>query len=524
MYVPATRRSPGATVGSDNPQMDARENLRLACVDATERLVDALSERGFEALTQGGGDTWRGMVHIAGSDAHTVFDVQIQSDHPYAPPNVTPLSRAAAEAWLGARVSEYYEPSNSWHRERGGQLCLFEQEDHTRLPWADPDALLDQVQAWLAQDRVGWPDDLPALDLERYLEPTGEVVLYSDIQKVAGCVVKLRGRNRGQWTVDRPAKVPRSRRGKKALWARDVALVLDIGELTHPIRDWVSLLDAAGDLSTQLLREVKFGVRELALIYSRGDATGVLAVRLVLHESGWTIVAHRASSMDGDALTTRSHPHRAVLAQRRVTIVGVGAVGSVLCDLLHRSGVGELHLIDPDTVLPGNIVRHLVDKNYVGKAKVDAVKATLHDARPWATTSVTTETARVSSLKQACEILATSDVVVDASADSTASPLIAAAARAGAGRALGVAVLADGYAIRVDHWPEPLAGALRPPLLPPATPGPYETGCSSPVSTTPPTAVWEAAALGARHAIDALLGDNHSAGEERIIRAGDGAS
>lgn len=504
--------------------MDASENLRLSCLDATERLVDVLSERGFDVLTQVRDDTWRGMVHIAGSNAQTVVDVQIQGDHPFVPPKVTPLSRVAAEAWLGVNVPEYYEPSNSWHRERGGWLCLFEQEDHTRLPWADPNALLDQVQAWLAQDRAGWPDDLPALDLERYLEPTGEALLYSDIHEVAGWVVKLRGRNHGPWTVDRPAKVPRGRRGKRALWARGVVLVLDLGELTHPIRDWTSLLDAAGDLSTQLVREVDCGVRELALIYSRGDAAGVLAVRLVSSGSGWTLMAHRASSIDDEALTTRSHPQRAVLAQRRVTIVGVGAVGSVLSDLMHRSGIGELHLIDPDTVLPGNVVRHLVGKEHVGKAKVDAVKATLQDVRPWATTSVTTESAWVSSLEQACAILATSDLVVDASADSTASPMIAAAARAGAGRALGVAVLADGYAIRVDHWPEPPTGALRPPVLPPANPGSYETGCSSPVSTTPPAAVWEAAALGARHAIDALLCDDHGAGEERIVRAGDGAS
>ncbi|MGW6695089.1 ThiF family adenylyltransferase [Rhodococcus sp. NPDC054953] len=502
--------------------LDANEQLRLSCLDATERLVDVLSVHGFEAPSHDR-ETWRGMVHVTGLDVHTAVDLQIHSDYPYAQPKVTPLSRSEAETWLGVDVPGYYEPSNSWHRERGGQLCLFEQEDHTRLPWADPDALLDQVQAWLAQDRAGWPGDLPALDLERYLEPTGEVVLYSDIQKVVGCVVKLRGRSPGPWAVDRPAKVPRGRMGRQALWARGVVLVLDLGELTHPIRDWASLLDAAGDAGARLAREVKYGVRELALIYRRLGTSGVLAVRLVPNNSGWTLKAHRASSMGDDALTTRSHPQRAVLAQRRVTIVGVGAVGSVLSDLLHRSGVGELRLIDPDTVLPGNVVRHLVGKEHVGKAKVDAVKETLQATRPSAATSITAESASVSSLEQACELLKTSDLVVDASADSTASPMIAAVARAGAGHAIGVAVLADGYAIRVDHWPEPPTGFLPPPVLPPASPGIYESGCSSPVSTTPPAAVWEAAALGARHAIDALLGDNHSAGEERIVRAGGSA-
>jgi len=503
-------------------QTDASEQLRLSCLEATERLIDVLSVRGFQALSHDRG-VWRGLVYVARSDAQTAVDVQVYSDYPYAQPRVTPLLRTAAEAWLGAAVPEYYEPSYSWHRESGGWLCLFEQEDHTRLPWADPNAFLDQVQEWLAEDSAGWPRDLPALDLERYLESSGEVVLYDDIHKVTGQVVSLHRRHHGPWTVDRPAKVPRGPRGKTARWPGGVALVLDIGELSHPIRDWPSLLDAARAQSARLEREVAEGVRELVLNYRRGDAHGVLAVRLLPNGSSWMIKAHRAASMDSETLVARSHPQRAVLAQRRVVIVGVGAVGSVISDLLHRSGVGELRLIDPDVVLPGNVVRHLVGTEHVGKAKVDAVKEALQAARPSAVTSVVAEQSRVLSLEQACDLLASCDLVVDASADSTASRMIAAAARAGAGRALGVAVLADGYAIRVDRWPEPPTGPLVPPVLPPASPGTFETGCSSPVSTTPPAAVWEAAALGARHAIDALLSHNSSAGEERRLRPGGSA-
>lgn len=498
-------------------QGGANEQLRLSCLNATERLVDALAIRGFDAPDQTR-SAWRGMVRVEGSDARTAVDVQIDRDYPFAQPKVTPLTRSAAAEWLGMDVANYYEPSNTWHRERGGQLCLFEQEDHTRLPWVDPDTLFEQVRAWLAQDRAGWPGDPPSLDLERYLEPTGEVVLYNHIRQVAGLVVKLRGPRGGPWKVDRPAKMPRGRRGTKAQWPRGVTLVIDIGEPAHPIRDWGSLLEAVGSESRLLVREVNSGVRELALIYHRGGASGVLAIRLTAIERGWLLKAHRASSLDGDSLSIRSHPQRAVLAQRRVTIIGVGAVGSVLADILHRSGVGGLHLIDPDTILPGNVVRHLVGMEYVGRAKVDAVKKFLQTARPSAATSFTIEKTEISSLEQVSALLGASDLVIDASADSTASPMIAAAARAGLGPALGVAVLADGYAMRVDHWPEPLAGGLPAPVLPPVQPGVYETGCSTPVSTTPPAAAWEAAALGARHAIDALLGDNCCAGEERALR------
>lgn len=494
-------------------QLNATEQLRLSCTEATERLVDALSVRGFQALN--GHRSWRGLVDIA-STAKTAVHLHIPTDYPYVQPKVHPLSRMEAETWLGAAcLLQYFEASDSWHRERDGSLCLFAQEDHTRLPWADPDSLFDQMEAWLCEDRAGWSGDQPALDLERYLDSTGEVVLYNELQKVVGKIVLMCRRRSGPWTIGLPAKVPRGRKGMKASWPGGVALVLDVGELGRPIRDWTSLVDAVGESRKRLEREVNDGVRELMIVYRRGDARGVLAVRLSSDGSVWTVTAHRAAPTNNEDLVRRSHPQRAVLAQQRVAVVGLGAIGSVLADLLHRSGVGRLHLIDPDVVLPGNFVRHLAGQEHVGKAKVVAVAELMRTARPASDAVVTGEIAWVATLQRATELLSSYDLVVDASADSTASALIAVSARAGAGRAISVAVLAEGYAIRVDPWPEPTTGALAAPVLPPMTSGTYESGCSSPISTTPPAAVWEAAALGARHCIDALLGASFA--EERVL-------
>jgi len=503
----------------------ATEQLHLACVDATERLVDTLSVRGFKPLSNTPG-TWRGQVLLdrdpEAGDVRTAIEVRIPSDYPFAQPKVRPLTKAAAETWLNEEVPAYHEASYTWHCEPGGYLCLFDQEDHTRLPWANADALLEQVRAWLREDRAGWPNDPPALDLERYLDPTGEVVLYDDLRPVNSNVVYLQRTRSGPWAIGRAAKVRRGRQGKKSPWPAGVALVLDIGELARPIRDWSSLLDAAGEQRRHLELEVGDGVRELVLAYRRADAVGVIALRLRRSGSGWTVAAHRAAPMNPEALSRRMHPDHVDLAERRVAVVGVGAIGSVLADLLHRSGVGHLHLIDPDLVLPGNLVRHLVGVNHVGVPKVRAVAETLRTARPGSMATVTPDHRRISSLEEACNLLGSCDLVVDASADSTASGLIAAAARAGAGRAISVCVLADGYAIRADHWPSPVAGDLAASVLPPVRPGEYEAGCSSPISTTPPAAAWEAAALGARHAIEALLGSTDVAGEERVLRSPEG--
>ena len=58
-----------------------------------------------------------------------------------------------------------------------------------------------------------------------------------------------------------------------------------------------------------------------------------------------------------------------------VTIVGVGALGSLCADLLTRSGVGKIKIIDYDTVNLDNLQRqHIYTEKDVGKYKVKVAK------------------------------------------------------------------------------------------------------------------------------------------------------
>nr|WP_246316455.1 ThiF family adenylyltransferase [Kineococcus aurantiacus] len=206
------------------------------------------------------------------------------------------------------------------------------------------------------------------------------------------------------------------------------------------------------------------------------------------------------------------------LSGKRVTVVGVGAIGSVAADLLHRSGVGHLHLIDADIVLPGNTTRHLIGEQAIGQRKVHAVATALRAARPHGG-AVTVEDGEVATASAALRVLTTADLVLDATADSTATAVLTLASKAGAGHLVSVAVLADGYAIRVDRHPLPAGTEVLPaPDLPPLAPAVYEAGCGSPVSTTPPAAVWEAAAMATRHGLAVLLNaTTTSAGEQRQL-------
>ncbi len=62
----------------------------------------------------------------------------------------------------------------------------------------------------------------------------------------------------------------------------------------------------------------------------------------------------------------------------RALIVGCGALGGSVANLLVRAGIGSVGLIDPDVVELGNLHRQLLfDEKDVGRRKVDAAKENL---------------------------------------------------------------------------------------------------------------------------------------------------
>ncbi len=59
---------------------------------------------------------------------------------------------------------------------------------------------------------------------------------------------------------------------------------------------------------------------------------------------------------------------------RKITAVGMGALGSQIANLLARSGYGKWSLVDSDVLLPHNFARHALVHSLVGMPKVDAMK------------------------------------------------------------------------------------------------------------------------------------------------------
>lgn len=71
------------------------------------------------------------------------------------------------------------------------------------------------------------------------------------------------------------------------------------------------------------------------------------------------------------------------LRRSRVAVFGVGGVGGYTVEALARSGVGELHLIDNDTVSLTNINRQIIAlHSTVGRDKVDVMRERVLDINP----------------------------------------------------------------------------------------------------------------------------------------------
>lgn len=70
------------------------------------------------------------------------------------------------------------------------------------------------------------------------------------------------------------------------------------------------------------------------------------------------------------------------ITETSVVIVGLGAMGSWVANLLARSGFGNFTLIDDDPVEYSNLNRSLFDTGDVGRLKIDVVRAQIQDILP----------------------------------------------------------------------------------------------------------------------------------------------
>lgn len=468
-----------------------------------QHFEEGLLRAGFvEAETE-----WRGSVGPSGNQVEVA--VFLPERFPFGPPKVRPTMENSV-LW-------------SWHRELDGSLCLVAEDDHDELWWVEAPAFLDHVSEWLQQAARGWPDDRPDLDLDRYFHRSTDqrVYLYDEQASVGNTFIRFRQDKNNTMRASRGTTVQKARNSTKEFGG----YVVDLGEVDVPPRTWADIsarIQPQVDLDSRIRRRE---VNVVLLKYLRGSHEGIIALKVISTVDG--IEARRLTSAANTATarSARAGLQQTLLCDKRVAIIGLGALGSFSADMLARAGVRHLTLVDGDVILPGNIVRHLVGRESIGLPKVDAVRAYIVDRYEHGAEDIDVFSQNLATAGQVARLIKEHDLVVNASADFSTTALLHVVAESLGANIISVVLQDDGSAYRVDVLPT-LEGVPPLPPLPTSQEGSqrlpdlFEAGCGSPISPTPPHAVMEAAAAAVRHCIGLLTGQPlHPAGESRSLAA-----
>lgn len=467
-----------------------REQLPARALEFAEGLESA----GFEPSEPR--NCWAGQVD--GRD----ITVTIGDDFPFYPPKV--------------RIDPPPQEL-TWHLERDGSMCLYTTAGRYGLPWKDAEVLLERVREWFHQADHGWPDDPGDPDLERYFGAADErlLITYEDIDDLVGHIFVERHVN-DQWThvtqggtLTRQYARDKQRNRHRARWA----FAADLGLLNQPVWDWKSIC-ARAQLPDSLLAlaESPGLAGTLLLRYQRDGVEGRRTSAVALQVAGGAQPEVRALRVAEDSPPARRRiragPDADMLGRKTVAIVGCGAVGSFLADLLARSGVGWLELVDSDYLRPSNCVRHLAPAPYVPRSKVAAVRDVLSDCEAMDANCIDVHPKKID-LELAIRLFRDADLIVDATADPSVEEILYHVAQEAVSEYVRVSVHRDGDLVRVDrlgrgtadsdHRPEPVEpreGADRATYR--------EVGCGDPVSPAPPWAATAAANIACRWSIDTL--------------------
>lgn len=479
---------------------------RAPPLPAREGYAEALVEAGFSD----NGERLRGPVRwtdTTGAPRTTRIEVRFDERFPFAPPVVRVVDPDGA-----LELTFHLErPDPEAVRGVSGNLCLWESDvpvEHA--PWLSPSGLLARVAGWLEQTDAGWPGD-EACDLERYLPQSDDVMVLYRSDQLTGLdrtpvqvepgpngTVSVTGRAAHLW----PKKGTRRRRRDTAnAWLEDV------GELSRPLSSWAEVREVLHNPGDVRLAVFGGAIRYLLLRYRRGCAASVLVLRVKRAGDDIVVEACAAADEAPAALQLRAGAQAAALADLSVAVIGCGAVGSFAAEVLYRSGVREIGLYDYDQLRPGNVVRHLGTLEDVGRLKADVVRDRV-EAVGGDLSGVHARFCQLRTLELARRLVSGYDIVLDATANARAGSLLAVAAQEAPAPdgavVISVCVQRQGEVVRVDRLPLRPGETHLPPLpLLEGAPVLADAGCGSPVSITPPTAVWAAALL----AVETVVGE-----------------
>jgi molybdopterin/thiamine biosynthesis adenylyltransferase len=453
--------------------------------------VRELEARGFG---HDSGNAWTGPITVpsAAGDEVRRYKLVLPDDFPFSWPTV-----------FFARPPGAYD----WHLQPPGQLCLWRREDTRDRPWETVEGLFSRIRQWHERARDGWPGDEGDLDLDRYFaaDPGYPLVTYGDLSQLTGKRLSREHKANG-WTHLVPSRMTSRQRRQATKWAFGA----DLGMLERPVWDWETTLAAMRpDERAEVEKLTRLNGPGLLLIrYERTSTSGPQEAAAALSvtpkpDTAPELLSALTVAQDTPAARIlRAGPDAPRLALSSAAIIGCGAVGSFLAEMLAMSGLGSLVLVDPERLMPGNCIRHLAGPELVPQFKVEAIKSILASRQ----LQIPVETHRDRLTPDlAFRLLTRCDIVIDSAADGGATGLLEHLAAVTGKIFIKAALHRDGGVLRVDRL-GPGTASERPAPIPDLGDGGAlrEAGCGDPISPTPPSAVIAAASAACRMSVDTL--------------------
>ena len=477
-------------------------------LESLEQFTSELASAGFRQVTDSDPQRWTGEIHPAFApltEAKTM-DIVIAPGWPFRPPAL------------------FVQGLNTNHSMRSGLVCMWHEGDPS-LEWATLDGLYSRIEKWCENATSGWEDDLLDQDALLNFSPKDALVATFDLGALA---IHERGWGEFYGVVNPEPFCLHIEPGHAPAGSKLKGLWFHAGELTVPPPRQLSEVPAhltrgqRRGLQRALMERrgpdplvVSGGVDLILFCWNRRGRTDLLVMVCKGVQDKVEAIAVQPGPKDDQSLILRAGPDSATLLTRKATLFGAGALGGHTAPLLAERGLGSLKLVDPDVLLPGNVVRHIAGHRQVGTAKVKAVQAVIADHAPWTEVTCFQEGPGVPSAIR--ERIKDADIVIDATGNEALLGSLAMVAEEMNKPLVSGALYRGGFIGRVQRQVLPSDTPIhlredspRYPVIPAgiesedfASP---QLGCSAPVNNAPPSAVSACSSLVAQATIDVLSG------------------
>ena len=475
-------------------------------LDSLQTFIGELADSGFQQIPESNPQRWTGKIHPAFGPLTeaTTMEIVIVPGWPFQPPAL------------------FVQGLNTNHSTLDGLVCMWREGDFSH-DWATVGGLFSRIEEWCEDAKLGWQDD--RLNQDAFLN------FRSNTRLAATFDLPALGISEGSWGEchsvfgQRPPRVDimpgpkRSADQLRVLWFHVGSLNAppprNLSEVSTclPRTQRRQLKRALADRRKPEFLTASGGVDLILFCWERHGRPDLLVMACTGTKDEIEEVALQAAPRDEQSLILRAGPDATVLGKCKATVFGAGALGGHTATLLAESGVGAVDIVDPDVLLPGNVVRHVSGHSMVGAPKAHAVQAVIGDHAPWTQVSGFLEGPRTR--REIQERILPADIVVDTTGNEALVRSLAIVAEENGRRLVTGALYRGGFIARVRR--QAVSGdtpihqrddLTRYPLIPA---GPEsedfvsaQLGCSAPVNNAPPSAVLACASLITQAAVDVM--------------------